>query len=53
MQKLHPSLAHLLELPDSFQQKTFLCHYDDATYLEQEIGHYRYLEQNRLYQLVG
>ena len=53
MQKLHPSLARLLELPDSFQQKTFLCHYDDTTYREQEIGRYRYLEQNRLYQLVG
>jgi hypothetical protein len=53
MLKLHPPLAKLLELPLAFQQKTLLCHYDETTYREQEIGGYRILEQNRLYQLIG
>jgi ribonuclease BN (tRNA processing enzyme) len=53
MLKLHPPLARLLELPESFQHKTLLCHNGDTNYLEQDIGHYRFLEQNRLYPLVG
>ena len=53
MQKLHPSLAKLLELPHAFQQKTLLCHYDDTTFHEQPIAAYRFLNQNQLYQLVG
>lgn len=51
VQRLHAPLAKLLELPASFQEKTFLCHYDEDTYLEQEIGGYRYLRQNTLYAL--
>lgn len=53
VQKLHPPLSKLLALPESFQQKTYLCHYDETTYLDQEIGSYQYLEQNRLYHLIG
>lgn len=52
-QKLHPPLSRLLGLPVAFQQKTLLCHYDDKSYRDQAIGCYRFLEQNRLYQLVG
>ena len=53
MLKLHPPLAKLLELPEAFQQKTFLCHYDETNFGDQEIGCYRFLEQNRLYRLMG
>jgi hypothetical protein len=53
VQQLHPPLAKLLELPIALQQKTLLCHYDETAYLAQEIGQFRYLEQNRLYQLAG
>jgi ribonuclease BN (tRNA processing enzyme) len=53
MLKLHPPLSMLLELPEEFQRKTLLCHYDDTNYRTQEIGGYRFLGQNRLYTLVG
>jgi ribonuclease BN (tRNA processing enzyme) len=54
VQKLHAPLAKLMELPEAFQQKTFLYHYDDDTVtLYPHIGKYRYLEQNRLLRLVG
>ncbi len=53
MLKLHPPLAKLLELPVAFQQKTLLCHYDETNFSVQEIGSYRFLEQNRLYRLIG
>ena len=51
VQKLHAPLARLLELPLSFQQKTFLCHVDEDNYLKQDIGDYRYLKQQTLYRL--
>jgi ribonuclease BN (tRNA processing enzyme) len=53
VQKLHAPLAKLLELPQAFQRKTYLCHVDEDRYLEQSIGDYRYLEQQRLYRLKG
>jgi ribonuclease BN (tRNA processing enzyme) len=53
MPKLHAPLANLLELPEAFQRKTLLCHYDEKTFEEQLIGAFTFLEQNRLYRLVG
>jgi len=52
VRRIHTPLEDLLALPEAFQRKTLLCHYDDETYLEQEIGSYRFLRQNVLYELV-
>jgi ribonuclease BN (tRNA processing enzyme) len=49
----HTPLANLLALPEAFQRKTYLCHVDEDRYLDNFIGGYRYLEQQRLYQLKG
>jgi len=49
LQTLHTPLSRLLSLPVAFQQKTFLCHVDENTYLEHDPGMYRYLEQHRIY----
>jgi ribonuclease BN (tRNA processing enzyme) len=48
---LHTPLADLLKLPESFQRKTYLCHYADDFEQHLDIGHYRYLRQNKVYRL--
>lgn len=53
VQKLHTPLAKLMALPLAFQQKTYLCHVDEDHYLDDDIGHYTYLKQQRLYRLKG
>lgn len=55
---LHTSIEDLLNLPGSFQEKTLLFHYPDNAYEETpdkpsyDIGEFRLLAQNRLYELL-
>lgn len=50
---LHTPLSDLLQLPEDFQRKTFLCHYrDDWRDFQDQLGGYRFLQQNKLYELV-
>jgi ribonuclease BN (tRNA processing enzyme) len=55
---LHTSIADLLTLPESFQEKTLLYHYADDAFGEDpeqpsyDIGGYRLLKQNHAYDLL-
>lgn len=57
IRNIHTPIADLLSLPEDFQRKTLLCHYADTAYDEdpaqpaEDIGHYRLLQQGRLYEL--
>ena len=53
VQRLHAPIFRLLELPATFQRKTYLYHVDENTYLDHDPGEYRYLEQQKVYKLKG
>ena len=53
LQNIHTTLDELLTLPKEFQKKTHLYHYPDTWRdFESKLGGYRFLKQNKLYELV-
>lgn len=53
VRQLHSPLPDMLTLPPDFQRKTLLVHYDGPTAQAQDIGEYRFLKQQTLYELVS